>query len=218
MPWVISGKSGLILLVLQKVPPQILHVFHTAALLPLFFWDISSLVRVQSSRGLLRFPTLLVSPGHEQGSLEWCHGSRRKAWDRYAAATLGFRLSHPLVWQTASNEDGENAFLVKCTSYINRLFLSVLTCLQGTSAVGFASVRLVPRVAPSPAVPERQQVMVGNMSNNICNMFMVMSVTFPWTTGANVDIRPVKLLVSAAWSTHRCISFTYFNTIYDVVI
>jgi len=70
---------------------------------------------IRSSRALRRFPALLVPPGHEQGGLEWCHGSRRKTRDRHSAPTLGFRLWHPLIWQTATKQEAHKYTLpVKC--------------------------------------------------------------------------------------------------------
>lgn len=79
------------------------------------------LTSVRSSRALRRFPALLVPPGHKQGSLEWCHGSRRKTWDRHSAPTLGFRLWHPLIWQTARKQGAHKYTLpVKmCTRHRN---------------------------------------------------------------------------------------------------
>jgi hypothetical protein len=70
------------------------------------------LTSIRSSRALGRFPALLVPPGHEQGGLKWCHGSRRKTRDRHSAPILGFRLWHPLVWQTARKHGSSQTHLL----------------------------------------------------------------------------------------------------------
>jgi hypothetical protein len=123
------------------------------------------LTSIRSSRAFRRFPALLVPPGHEQGGLQWCHGSRRKTRYRHSAPTLGFRLWHPLVWQTARKQGThKNTLPLKCAHNIEmwvRVYVCicvcvcvcvcVLTCLQDTSAPELLSVHPVPHVAPSPA-------------------------------------------------------------------
>jgi len=139
------------------------------------------LTSVRSSRALLRFPALLVPPGHEQGSLEWCHGSRRKTHDRHSAPTLGFRLWHPLVWQTARKRGAhKNTLSDICVHDTEmRVCVSVLTCLQDTSAPELSSVHPVPHVAPSPAAQNA-----------------------PWMSETTIWIVDVQL-----WDQHICVTF-----------
>jgi hypothetical protein len=77
---------------------------------------------------------------------------------------------------------------------MKQLLMFVLTCLQGTSAAGLASVHLAPPAVPSPVVPERQQVMAGDMRN----MHMHPGVC---------DTANVEFLVCMVSS--KCITLTY---------
>jgi hypothetical protein len=126
-------------------------LFDTVPLSPQFSHDMTLLTIVRSSCGLHGFSTLLVPPRHKQDSLECCHGSSRKAWYWHTAASLGFCLRNPFIWQTA-----KQTISWLTLSLLNEhvrwglLYVFVLTCLQDTSAPTPASVHLAPRDVPTP--------------------------------------------------------------------